>query len=114
MFSVLDTTMRSVGLNKDVLAIQGYASRNNGLSMATAIGYGSTRVHVASDCCSALLDPVVFAHCEQRRVRVIRHGESPETDQGVIIGYGVAIDGSTGALIKTDNEGDFIPGERVY
>lgn len=106
--------MRSVGLKKDARVIQGYELRNNGLAMAAATGYGSTRVYVASDCCFGLLDHVVFAHCEQRRARVIRRGESPDADESVITGCEVAIDGRVGALVKTDNEGNFILGERVY
>lgn len=101
--------MQTVSLQKIAVVIPTYKARNHILAVIEAIGPEVARIYVVDDCCPDGSGDFVSAHCEDGRVRVIKHAENQGVGGAVMTGYKAAIADGMGILVKIDSDGQMDP-----
>ncbi|NBP39583.1 MAG: glycosyltransferase family 2 protein [Betaproteobacteria bacterium] len=91
------------------VVIPTYKARKHILGVLGAIGPEVSRIYVVDDCCPEHSGDYVLLHCQDSRLRVIKHQENRGVGGAVITGYRAAIADDLAVIVKIDSDGQMDP-----
>lgn len=86
-----------------------YRSRQRVLDVLAAIGPECAAVFVVDDACPEQTGKHVEQHCQDPRVRVLRHTQNQGVGGATLTGYRAALEAGAGVLVKLDSDGQMDP-----
>ena len=92
------------------VVIPSYRVKNQILDVLGAIGSEVSAVYVVDDCCPEKSGNWVEQHCEDSRVRVLRHEQNQGVGGATITGYRAALADGANIIVKVDGDGQMDPG----
>jgi dolichol-phosphate mannosyltransferase len=92
------------------VVIPSYKVRAHILGVIAKIGPEVERIYVVDDCCPDRSGDFVESHCEDPRVRVVRHAVNQGVGGAVMTGYAAAIADGADVIVKVDGDGQMDPG----
>jgi dolichol-phosphate mannosyltransferase len=94
---------------KVAVVIPSYKVVDHILGVIAAIGPECERIYVVDDCCPQQSGAYVKQHCQDSRVRVLRHDSNQGVGGAVCSGYRAALDEGMDIVVKIDGDGQMDP-----
>ncbi len=80
------------------------------LGVLAKIGHEVSHIYVVDDACPEKSGDVVESHCQDSRVRVLRHSVNQGVGGAVSAGYAAALADDADVVVKLDGDGQMDPG----
>lgn len=91
------------------VVIPSYRVKKHILEVISGIGNEVERIYVVDDLCPEQSGDFVEAHCDDPRVRIIRHEVNQGVGGAVMSGYRAAIEEGVDIIVKVDGDGQMDP-----
>ena len=91
------------------VVIPSYKVTRHILQVIAAIGPEVSRIYVVDDCCPENSGDFVAEHCDDDRVRIVRHEKNLGVGGAVMSGYSAAIRDRMDIMVKIDGDGQMDP-----
>jgi len=89
--------------------IPSYRVTHHIIRVLQEIGPEVERIYVVDDCCPDQSGDYVQKHCDDQRVRVLRHTQNQGVGGAVMTGYQAGIEEGMDILVKVDGDGQMDP-----
>jgi glycosyltransferase involved in cell wall biosynthesis len=91
------------------VVIPSYRVKNQILDVLSAIGPEVSAIYVVDDCCPEKSGDWVEEHCDDSRIKVLRHEKNQGVGGATISGYRAALADGADILVKVDGDGQMDP-----